>query len=114
MMRPAAPTPRSTASSLLTTATHAVTKAPAGVRGAAASSSREPLQAQVGNADMGNSSPAAGGSAGAKSRKKCFQCSALLNLVEQNMPCRCQGVFCDRSKIAKGYVVIPCAINGIK
>jgi hypothetical protein len=38
----------------------------------------------------------------------------LLNLLEQNMPCRCQGVFCDRSKIAKGYVVIPCVINGIK
>jgi hypothetical protein len=94
--------------------THAVTKAPAGLRGSAASSSREPLKAQDGNADMGHSSPASGGSAGAKSRKKCLQCSAVLNLVEQNMPCRCQGVFCDRSKIAKSYVIISSVVNGIK
>ena len=37
-------------------------------------------------------------SAPPRSRKKCFQCGASLNLVQQNMPCRCQGVFCDRHR----------------
>jgi len=60
-----------------------------------------------------NSSQAAGCGGGAgvtegKSRKKCFQCGAALNLVEQNMPCRCQGVFCDRHRPYENH---ECSVN---
>ena len=41
-------------------------------------------------------------------KKTCQKCGAPLNLVEQNMPCRCDGVFCDRHR---AYEKHQCTFN---
>jgi hypothetical protein len=51
---------------------------------------------------------AAGAGGQSRSRKKCFQCGAALNLVEQNMPCRCRGVFCERHRAYENHA---CSVN---
>jgi hypothetical protein len=56
----------------------------------------------------GSPSPAQQGGDKQHTKKKCQKCGVPLNLVEQNMPCRCDGVFCDRHR---AYEKHQCTFN---